>query len=374
MSLSLAELKRYRADGRFILCDPHTGRKLSQRQLDAKVRELERLEQVEKSQSQVTEEDDKYGKVLNHWKPLPIIPTEEEFHDALNKVDYEADFPPPAEPNWELHRVSLMSDLVSRFKQQWRYRFLPQYFARKRAEADFPALWSTRQAQFQEVYEAACRQHQARIERERNDWNQQEETRVISLQKLLAADLEEIHSVAGELIGNLDFPFDTNCDVFLQDAASIYLHVDLPEIEDVIPTKDRKVLKSGEIKEVRRTRRDQNEDYTHIVIGQCIYLAALLFSCLPTVETVDVAAYTQRTRRRESDSIDTYILDIPFKRDGVSEFGQKPERIAAFVARQGGRMDLRGDGSLGRIEPPSWLTNEDLGKLTVADQEDARPS
>jgi hypothetical protein len=66
---------------------------------------------------------------------------------------------------------------------------------------------------------------------------------------------------------------------------------------------------------------------------------------------------------RESDPVDSYLLDVPFQRAAVAAFGQAEQNLVSFITRQGGRMKSDDDGGLGRIEPPSWLAHEDYKNL-----------
>ena len=183
------------------------------------------------------------------------------------------------------------------------------------------------------------------------------------MKKLLAGDLEEIHHTVEEVLQGLAFPFKTHCDFFLKDAHSVYLQVDLPEMEDVVPATRKQVMKNSETREVRLAKAERNADYAHLAMGECLYLAAELFSYLPLAQVVQVAAYTQRPRVRESDPIDSYLLDVPFQREAVVAFGQEQQRLVSLMARQGGRMKLNDDGGLERIDPPSWLAHEDYRHL-----------
>jgi len=60
---------------------------------------------------------------------------------------------------------------------------------------------------------------------------------------------------------------------------------------------------------------------------------------------------------------DSHLLDVPFQRAAVVEFGRGEQNLVSFIARQGGRMKLDDDGGLGRIGPPSWLVHEDYKNL-----------
>ncbi len=361
---------RQRIDGGGVGCDSLSGRKMSGRQLLAMIRKSELDDKIKAVQDQINKEWADYQAVIKYWQALPPIPTPEDFVKALGKQPFEPDFYPPEPPDWASMQAKLMADVTAQFKRQLSFRFLPEVFARRRAAKEMPVRWTEREAQLQQSYEDGCGEFNERLDQETQAWDQQEADRIVRVQKLLSGDVEETHSTALALIASLHFPFHTNCDVFLEELGSIYLHVELPEIEGTILTTTKKVLKTGEVREVRRSSQDRNNDYRQLVLGQCVYLAAELFASLPLTETARIAAYTHRLRRLESDPIDTYVLDVPFQRASVAAAGPNPENLTALVAKQGGRMQLGPDGELDRIEPPSWLTHEDLAQARISSMTD----
>ncbi len=77
---------------------------------------------------------------------------------------------------------------------------------------------------------------------------------------------------------------------------------------------------------------------------------------------IKVAAHTQRPRIKETDPVDAYVLDVTFSRDALKNF-VPGQNLAAFFASLGSRFDVRADGGLNRIDPPSWLKHEDYQHL-----------
>ncbi len=353
-TLNAQELKGYAADSRFKFSDPQTGRTISRRELDSKIRDLERKDRMEAAQKQIDAGEQHYQAILNHWLPLPQIPSHEAFIQALKKYPFHFPTPPPLRLNLKEEQDNFCWELMQEYKRRWPYCVLPKYFARRKAEKELPGLWSEKQIQLVQEHAQDLERYDRQVAQESAAWDQQEEARIVSLKKLLDGDLEEAHHWALQLVESLQFPFDTNCDVQLQEARSVYINLDLPEIEDVIPAVRKKVLQSGEVREVNRRREEMNADYAYLIIGQSVLIAASLFACLPLAETVQVAAYTQRPRQRESDPVDTYVLDIPFRRGAMQDI-QPDSNLVAYIIKQGGRINPQTSGQLGPIEPPSWL-------------------
>ena len=357
------EARRYLADPRFKLSDPETGRRLTTAQIEARLRAAELKEKVENLQLQLQSQAEDYQHLLNFWKPLPEIAPRETWANAQTKRPFESKLAPPALPDPQAEQSRLLQELTAKDAASGLNKFLPAFVARGEARKELAAAWPARQAQLQSQYEEQRRQYGQQLAAESEAWDQAEEQRIGWVKRLLAGDLEEIHHTVAEVLQGLQFPFRTHCDFFLKDAHSVYLQLDLPELEEVIPETRQTILKSGQTREVRVPQAERNADYAHLAMGQCLYLAAEVLSYLPLAQVVQVAAYTQRPRVRESDPIDSYLLDVPFGREAVVGFGKEEQNLAALIARLGGRMKADGAGGLERIEPPSWLTHDDYRSL-----------
>jgi len=365
VSLKAEEARRYLDDPRFKLMDPQTGRRLTRQQLDARIKAAETEEKVHQVQAALQSEAEEYQHLINFWKPLPQIPSREDWVQAQEKKPFEPQFFPPAELDWVACQAKLLGELTEKHAATGLGKLLPHFVAKQAAEKEFPTAWPDREAQLQNEHAQQVQQYEERLARESAAWDQRETDRVAWIQRLLRGNLEEVHHTVAEVLQGLRFPFKTSCDFFLKDVASVYLHLDLPQIEDVIPEATKEVLKDGGTRERTRPRAERNADYARLVMGQCLFLAAELFSYLPLAHLVQVAAYTQRPRIREADPIDTYVLDVPFEREAVTQFNEEDQQLICFLTRQGGRFSvLPGDNSLAKIEPPSWLTQADLEAVT----------
>ena len=196
-------------------------------------------------------------------------------------------------------------------------------------------------------------------------WEEAETKRIDWVRKLLAGDLEEINHTVAEVLAGVHLPCKTHCDYFLQDERSVCLHVELPELEEVIPETTKEISKTGEARDARKTKAERQTDYTRLAMGESLFLAAELFSYLPLAREIKVAAYTERPRIKETDPVDSYVLDVAFDREAVKAFGPD-DNLEALLARLGGRFDMNEDGGLNRIQPPSWLQHEDYKHLQSA--------
>lgn len=85
--------------------------------------------------------------------------------------------------------------------------------------------------------------HREQAEKTRIAWGASERERIVFVQRLLRGDAEAVEqSVLGE-IEDLDFPFESECSVAVDEEDHVLIDVDLSEIEDVIPETRNNVLK-----------------------------------------------------------------------------------------------------------------------------------
>jgi hypothetical protein len=193
------------------------------------------------------------------------------------------------------------------------------------------------------------------IEEEKEQWLLDEQTRTIRLTSIMNRNLSEIHKAALEIIESIQFPFSTTCDTYIDDDANLYIHLDLPEIEDVIPTHRKSILKNGTIKEILIAELDRNRDYFQLTLGQGVLIAMMLCSALPVVPSIKISAYTQRQRRSESDPIDTYVFDVCYHRSDLAKFETQAVQLQEFVMGLNPLMDLSDKMKLNPIQPSEWV-------------------
>jgi hypothetical protein len=168
-------------------------------------------------------------------------------------------------------------------------------------------------------------------------------------------DLSTIQESAVAVIRGVPFPFDTWCDVYLDDPSEIFVNIDLPEIEDVIPTHKKRALQNGEIGKVRIDEAYRNLDYFDLVIGQTIVIAAHLFASFPTVQRVATAGYTQRLKRKRTDEIDTYLFEMVFPKVFIQEFDPEIDDLLPVIRSLRPIISLDTNWALQQIQRPIWV-------------------
>ena len=105
----------------------------------------------------------------------------------------------------------------------------------------------------------------------------------------------------GESLADLDFPFESQCSVATTDGNCVFVHLDLPEIEDVIPETTRRVLKDGSTKIAKRNKKERAAAYAKLVTGLGVLISRMTFAAAPTLLNVRIATYTQRKKARNED-------------------------------------------------------------------------
>jgi hypothetical protein len=96
---------------------------------------------------------EQYQQMLHFWKPLPEIPSLENFLQAQTHRPFESTRQPPPEPVWPEGRTKCLNDLTESVKSQAPYRLLPTLFAQNQAKTLFPAVWQEREPEIQQRYQ-----------------------------------------------------------------------------------------------------------------------------------------------------------------------------------------------------------------------------
>jgi len=341
---------------------PSVERRLSARQWEAMQRRQEQEEKAKEVQQMIDDQWAQYQQMLHLWKPLPEIPSLENFIQAQTQRPFESAQQPPPEPVWPEEETKCLNELTESVKSQAPYRLLPAMFAENHAKTLFPAVWQERQPEIQQRYQESLADYEQQLKAAQAEWEARETERVAWLQRLTAGDLAEIKHTLTEIFTGLHLPFQdaTQCGLFFDTADLVSLNLDLPEMEQVILPTRKRLLKNGEIREVARDKVERNRDYFDLVTGECAFIAAEIFSYLPLCRTIRLAAYTQRAKARETDPIDTYVLDLKFTREELKAFNPDTTPMHPFLVHSGARFQMAGDYQLARIEPPSWLNHEDI--------------
>ncbi len=185
-------------------------------------------------------------------------------------------------------------------------------------------------------------------------WPEQERERAAFAARLLQGDLAALTESLEDSLADLDFPFEASCRIAVPEPHETFVLLDLPEIEDAISEEKLRALKSGEVKEVRRTQKERQAEYARLATGLALWVARTAFAAGPTLQRVHVAAYTQRRRTGTGELVDDYVYEACFEREVASQW--RPDEVDPIEVLRSvpSRIDLRADGQLKAIRAPEW--------------------
>lgn len=339
---------------------PETGRRMSDAQVRAFAKKVDREAAVKKLTQEIAEEEAKLEDAVRYWHPLPQIPAWESYVQEYENL-LGSPFPDPAPvPPQPLVESDAWNRLLASEKAKIAlHRFLGRIFAgwyarlaEKRAKNVWPNYWAGLQAR----HEGALRQHEAAVrshaEREAS-WRERCETEAEELHALMSGENKEaLLARACEAIDDLELPFEADAQVMLEDDVSVCLDIDLPEIENVVPHTVRTVSATGSIKSSKRSGHELCEPYAELVFGHSLNLAAKLFIELPRLQTVKLAAYTHRK------SGDEYVLECTVTREAMTRIAvSAPEKLADLISslvETQAVYELGADSGLKAIGKPAW--------------------
>ena len=115
-------------------------------------------------------------------------------------------------------------------------------------------------------------------------------------------------------LAELDFPLETNVGFEIISPKQVYLDVDLPQMDD-IPLTKATLLKSGKLKVKEKTQRETREQYAIMVGGTAVYLCSVVFSLLPTCESIVISGFTQVKNEATGHLDDQYIYSLKVNKD-----------------------------------------------------------
>lgn len=134
----------------------------------------------------------------------------------------------------------------------------------------------------------------------------------IKMEKILQTDIEGIYASIEEVLQNISLPVEFSLNYEIENS-SLYLDLDLPEIEDM-PLEKVSTLSSGKISIKQKTIKEQSADYAICVCGMSYFFASLLFNTTPEVDDIYISAYTQRENKQSGRTEDQYVYSVKFDR------------------------------------------------------------
>ncbi|MCH8493581.1 MAG: DUF4236 domain-containing protein [Idiomarina sp.] len=174
-------------------------------------------------------------------------------------------------------------------------------------------------------------QHAAWSER-RNEHNETQQALSEAFNEDLHSDTEFMSGILENELAQLDWPRETNID-FEINQQQIKLDVDLPA-SDHFPSQEANFNASKKRLLVKnKSATQQRKEYAQHVHGVIFRLLGVVFVTLPSINEIDISAYSQRINEATGHEEDEYLLQVCVKREDWARLNlDTPERINPITA------------------------------------------
>ena len=151
------------------------------------------------------------------------------------------------------------------------------------------------------------------------------------LNNMLLGKDDFVNEMIEKAIDDIELPIEFSINFeYNYKEKSVYLDLDLPEIED-IPNKKADYLASGKLKIKEKTQKELKEDYLKCVCGLAFFFSSYIFNVSSRIENILVSAYTQRINKKTGNTEDNYIYSILIERNKMSELNfENIDTVLAF--------------------------------------------
>jgi len=361
----LAHWERVRTLPGAYMVHPQTGRRMNDAQIRAFAEKMDRNNAAEKLSKEIAEEEESLRSVVRYWHPLPLVPAWETYSQQYEEM-HRAPFPeaPPEQPPPPLTEPAIRSALSNEQDRLLSHNIINKalpWIRKKKVEAAMEELLPARLQQANEAHANKVAAYQQAMEHYRQKELQWREDCLAQARELYALmegkDENLILATASATVEELDLPFEADCQVMLNNDSSVFVDIDLPEIEDVLPEMQRRVNKDGTERLLKRKMEDRNDMYAELVLGHCLNVAAQLFVSLPRLTELTLAAYTQRKARKAFDA-DTYVLELNASREAIQNITQMQLHSVAHLQEAmtlvGANYQILATGAMKGIPRPEW--------------------
>lgn len=245
--------------------------------------------------------------------------------------------PRPPEPELKIHFWDrLIPGRCQRLSQQHE-----QALARWRSEL---AAWQQRCARIDQARASRLRQYEQQLAEWNRDWEAHRQRQKVLAQRFaerLASDESLLSDILAAELDDLDWPRETLVDFEIDLARqSVYLDVDLPEIEAIPARTARFGARNRRLLIKEKSERQRREEYARHIHGIVLRLAAVVLALFPVIERVVVSGYSQRLDAATGQRNDDYLLSVAIDSTRFTELNfAQPERIDPIAALE--RFDLR---------------------------------
>ena len=187
-----------------------------------------------------------------------------------------------------------------------------------------------------------------RIENER--YNTQFYANKQYMNDLIQGENYAVSEAVESWISSCELPVEIKVDYeWYRDSNTMYLDVDLPEIED-LPESEMVRLASGNLKEKKKTQAKLKQEYVNLVFGLAIFISSNIFNVSPAIHNIVISGYTQR-RDKTGTINDEYIYSIRFTRSIFENSFLSNVDPKLFCMRFENRSNVTSSMLMKKIEP-----------------------
>lgn len=309
--------------------------------------EIQRQQKLDEMYNEVKAENDKFIEI---YKQSTQVDRLEQYMQVLNSLRppvytrKEYNIPCPSEASVKELLKSEAKETVtgSLFKVgKLRKEYIEQNL-QSRISTEI-AKWTAEKAQF----DADEEKHAAEeTERYNSEFNANKQY----MNDLICGEDEVVSDAVESWIEECELPVEINVDYeWRLDQNTMYLDVDLPEIED-IPENEIVKLASGNLKEKKKTQATLKQEYVNLVFGLAIFISANIFNVSPAIHNITISGYTQR-RNKAGEINDEYVYSIKFTRDIFEKSILQNVNPLDFCMRFENRCNMTNTMLMKKIQP-----------------------
>lgn len=257
--------------------------------------------------------------VVNIYRKTPAIVSKEQVIQEMGEEDFGQEFydvneynePSPKKDNFYNKAVELAEQNVKTIAF-WKKKKLKSLYIQTKMEELYNTAyseWESRKKEFDDKELSYKQEVDAHYKEIYDDHHNKKKS---LYKKILSGDKDYLLEAVPGILGQIQLPVEFAID-FDIDGTTVYLDIDLPEIEDM-PSKKASVLANGSLSIKDKSQTDLFSDYATSVIGLAFYFSGVVFNISPEIKDVKVAGYTQRISKKTGNEEDQYVYYINFER------------------------------------------------------------
>ncbi len=204
--------------------------------------------------------------------------------------------------------------------------------------------WKHECLQIDKAYEQRLQQYERQVAEWNRAWeaHQQAQTQLARMfAERLKTDEDLMVEILTAELSDLDWPRETLVDFDIDLASqSVYLDVDLPEIEDIPSRSAEFGARNRRLLIKAKADRKRREEYARHIHGIVLRLAGVVLGLLPGIEWVMVSGYSQRLDSATGHINDDYLLSVAIDKARFAELNfEQLEQVDPIAALE--RFNLR---------------------------------